>query len=92
MAARRATLSGRISRPTQRARKTETEFPPNTSVKKRYYVHSIHVASCLLDTMAAKRAAYRSQRRTVVDKIIETDFCWSVRTPWTTLHLVQIYK
>jgi hypothetical protein len=50
----------------------ETEFPPSTSVKKRYYVHSIHVTSCLLDNMAVKPTLQRGQRPTVVDNIFET--------------------
>ena len=56
----------------QAAREMETEFSPSASVKKRYYVHSIHVASCLLDSMAVKSTTQRGQRPTVVDSIFET--------------------
>jgi hypothetical protein len=55
----------------QAAREMETEFPTSTSVKKRYYVHSIHVPSCRLDSMAVKHAIQRGQRRTVVGNIFE---------------------
>ena len=56
----------------QAAREMETEFPPSTSVKKRYYVHYIHVTSCLLDNIAVKPTIQRGQRPTVVDNIFET--------------------
>jgi len=52
----------------------ETEFPPSTGVKKRYYVHSVHVTSCLLASMAAKPTVQRGQRPTVLDNIFETQF------------------
>jgi hypothetical protein len=50
----------------------ETEFPPSTSVKKHYYVYSIHLTSCLLDNMAVKLTIHRGQHPTVVDNIFET--------------------
>jgi hypothetical protein len=56
----------------QAAREMETEFPPSTWFKKRYYVHSIHVTSCPLDNMAVKSTIQRGQRPTVVDNIFET--------------------
>jgi len=48
----------------------ETEFPPSTSVKKRYYVHSIHVTSCLLDSMAVNPTIQHGQRATDVGNIL----------------------
>jgi hypothetical protein len=57
---------------TQGTREMQTEFPPSTSVNKRYYVHSINVSSCLLDRMAIKATIQRGQRPTVVDNIFET--------------------
>ena len=56
----------------QAGREMETEFPPSTSVKKPYYVYSVHVTSCLLDKMAVKPTIQRGQRPTVVDNIFET--------------------
>lgn len=56
----------------QAAREMETEFPPSASVKKRYYVHSVHATSCLLDNMALKTTIQHGQRPTVVDNIFET--------------------
>jgi hypothetical protein len=50
----------------------ETEFPPSTGVKERYYIHSVHVTSCLLGSMAAKPTVQRGQRPTAVNNIFET--------------------
>jgi len=61
----------------------ETEFPPSTGVKKRYYVLSVHVTSCLLDSMAASPTVPRGQRPTVVDNIFETQVLMAHRN---TLH------
>jgi len=66
----------------QAAREMETEFPPSTSVKKRYYVHSIPVTSCLLDSMTVNPCIQHGQRPTVVGNILwNTHFSWRIRTP-----------
>jgi len=66
----------------------ETKFPPSTSVKKRYYVHSIHVTSSLLDSKAVNPTIQHGQRPTVVENILwNTHFCWRIRTPWTTFDM-----
>jgi len=54
----------------QAPREMETEFPPSTSVKKRNYVHSIHVTSCLLDSMAVNPTIQHGQSATVVGNIL----------------------
>ena len=52
----------------------ETEFPPSTSIKRRYYVHSIHVTSSLLDSMAVNPTIQHGQCATVVGNILWNTF------------------